>query len=81
MTAVFFSSETIKIGSLGLRVSKGIIHHGVSLNISCDLDNFYKIEPCGISEPSMTSITEMNGFTKIKYVDTILKKNLHLLFR
>ena len=69
-----------KIGSLGLRVSKGIIYHGVSLNISCNLENFYKIEPCGISKPSITSITEINGFIKTKYVDTILKKNLYLLF-
>ena len=69
-----------KIGSLGLRVSKGIIYHGVSLNISCNLENFYKIEPCGISEPSITSINEIKGLIKTKYVDTILKKNLYLLF-
>ena len=26
-----------KIASLGLRVSRGIIYHGVSLNIDCDI--------------------------------------------
>ena len=43
-----------KIASLGLRVSKGIIYHGVSLNIDCDLSYFKKIDVCGIRNSNIT---------------------------
>ena len=68
--------KNAKIGSLGLRVSKGIIYHGVSLNISCDLKNFYNIDPCGISNAYVTSVKEIIGPVKLGNIDVILKKNL-----
>ena len=71
--------KNAKIGSLGLRVSKGIIYHGVSLNISCDLKNFYQIDPCGIANSHVTSIEKIIGPIKMKYIDLILKKNLKKL--
>ena len=50
-----------KISSLGLRVSKGIIYHGLSLNVSCDLSNFYKIDPCGIKNSRVTSVKNLKN--------------------
>ena len=50
-----------KIASLGLRVSKGIIYHGVSLNIDCDLSYFKKIDVCGIRNSNITSIFSLNN--------------------
>ncbi len=69
-----------KIGSLGLRVSKGIIYHGLSLNVSCNLSPFYNIEVCGVKNPKVTSINDLLGFIDNKFVDRILKNNLNLLF-
>ena len=74
------NKKDAKISSLGLRVTRGIIYHGVSININCDLSNFYNIEPCGISQPCVTSIQELSGFTQIKKFDLILKKNIKFLF-
>lgn len=37
-----------KIGSLGIRVSRGCTYHGISLNVSMDLSPFEGINPCGI---------------------------------
>ena len=65
-----------KISSLGLRVTQGIIYHGLSINVNCDLSNFYNIHPCGIKNPCFTSINELTGIRNIKKVDKILKKNL-----
>ena len=69
-----------KIGSLGLRVSKGIIYHGLSLNISCDLSNFYKIDPCGIKNSRVTSIKNLKNFINKNEVDKVLKRKLKVLF-
>ena len=36
-----------KIAALGLRVSRGKTYHGLSLNVSMDLEPFTRINPCG----------------------------------
>ena len=69
-----------KIASLGLRVSKGIIYHGLSLNVSCDLSNFYKIDPCGIKDSRVTSVKNLKTLINRNEVDEVLKKKLKLLF-
>ena len=69
-----------KIGSLGLRVSKGIIYHGLSLNVSCDLSNFYKIDPCDIKDSRVTSVKNLNSLIDKNEVDEILKRKLKVLF-
>ena len=65
-----------KIASLGLRVSKGIIYHGMSINFNCDLTNFYQINPCGISNAIVTSVNKLNEKIKSKYLDNILQSNI-----
>ena len=68
-----------KISSLGFRVTRGIIYHGVSININCDLSNFYNIEPCGISQPCVTSMQELRGFLPMSAFDIVLKENIRYL--
>lgn len=53
--------EIRKIGSIGLRVSRGITSHGISLNLSCDLGPFDRIEACGIEGCQMTSVEAEAG--------------------
>ena len=50
-----------KIGSIGLRVSRGVTSHGISLNLSCDLGPFDRIEACGIEGCRMTSVEVETG--------------------
>ncbi|CCK80259.1 lipoyl(octanoyl) transferase LipB [Desulfobacula toluolica] len=45
-----------KIGSVGLSVKKGICFHGLAMNINTDLEPFSWINPCGLTNVSMTSI-------------------------
>lgn len=48
-----------KIGSLGLRVSRGCSYHGLSLNVAMDLEPFSRINPCGLIDMRMTQVCEL----------------------
>lgn len=48
-----------KIGSLGLRVSRGSSYHGLSLNVAMDLEPFSRINPCGLRDMRMTQISDL----------------------
>ncbi|MFN0161331.1 MAG: lipoyl(octanoyl) transferase LipB [Burkholderiales bacterium] len=45
-----------KIAALGLKVSRGLAYHGVSLNVDCDLEPFSRIDPCGYAGLATTSL-------------------------
>lgn len=45
-----------KIGSIGLRIHRGVSSHGLSVNVSCDLEPFAWINSCGIETCRATSI-------------------------
>ncbi len=72
-----FNEEDAKIASLGLRVSRGIVYHGLSINVNCNLSNFNYISPCGISNAKVTSIKELKNKIEISKFDNILKKHLY----
>jgi len=47
-----------KIGSLGLRVSRGCSYHGLALNVAMDLEPFARINPCGLLGMRMTQLAD-----------------------
>jgi lipoic acid synthetase len=50
-----------KIASLGLNVRRWVTMHGIALNIDPDMSHFDLINPCGMSNIEMTSLSaEMN---------------------
>ena len=54
-------TEMRKIGSLGLRVSRGCSYHGIALNVNMDLEPFERINPCGLTGMRMTQVAELGG--------------------
>lgn len=46
-----------KIGSIGIRVRRGVTFHGLALNVSLDFEHFGWIQPCGLSGVGVTSLT------------------------
>ena len=48
--------KNAKIGSIGLSIKRGISFHGLAFNVNIDLEPFSWINPCGMSDISMTSI-------------------------
>lgn len=50
-----------KVAAIGVRVARGVTMHGFALNVSPDLSYFTHINPCGITDRRVTSITEVLG--------------------
>ncbi|MFD0686835.1 lipoyl(octanoyl) transferase LipB [Actinomadura fibrosa] len=50
-----------KIGSIGIRVARGVTMHGFMLNCDADLSWFDKIVPCGIRDAGSTSLSRELG--------------------
>ncbi len=44
-----------KLGSVGIRIRRGISFHGLALNVNIDLEPFKWINPCGLEHIEMTS--------------------------
>ena len=56
-TGVWVEGE--KIGSIGVRIIRGVTMHGFSLNVNNDLAPFDKIVPCNIRGVRMTSMSRI----------------------
>jgi lipoyl(octanoyl) transferase len=54
-------AEVRKLGSIGLRVSRGCSYHGIALNVAMDLEPFSRINPCGYAGLRMTQVSELGG--------------------
>ena len=62
-----------KIAAIGVRVSRWVSFHGISLNISPDLDHYSGIVPCGISQHGVTSFEDLGQLVAMSEVDSTLK--------
>ena len=51
-----------KIGSLGLRISRGNSYHGLSLNVDMDTEPFGRIHPCGMEGLEITTMCDFGNF-------------------
>jgi lipoyl(octanoyl) transferase len=50
-----------KIGSIGVRVTRGVTMHGLAVNVDNDLQPFDYVVPCGIDHVRMTSVSQQTG--------------------
>ena len=62
-----------KIAAIGIRVSRWIAYHGCSINISNNLRDYKKINPCGLKNDKITSIKNENKDVNID-INKALKK-------
>lgn len=66
-----------KIASIGLRISRNMIYHGLSLNVNMDLEPFNYINPCGYDNLKMTQIVDyLNPCPNIDVVGDVLSEIL-----
>ena len=49
-----------KIGAIGIRISRWITYHGISININPDLSYYKNIIACGLKEFPITSLQELS---------------------
>ena len=70
-----------KIAAIGVRVRKWVTFHGVSLNVSPDLEHFSGIVPCGVSEHGVTSLEDLGQIASTAEVDMVMKQKFEEIFQ
>ncbi len=50
-----------KIGSIGVRIQRGVTFHGMAININNDLSIFESIVPCGLHGVEITNVAKETG--------------------
>ncbi len=68
-----------KVGFVGVKISKYITMHGISLNVSVDKDFFSRIVPCGIYDIPVCNISDFIDVDKEKVQEILIKNLLSLL--
>lgn len=69
-----------KIAALGIRVRKGISFHGISINLTPELEHFSGIVPCGVADHGVTSFADLGLKTTMAELDSALRKNFEKIF-
>lgn len=65
--------ENKKIAALGLRVKKQSTYHGLSLNVSMDLQPFKDINPCGYPDLEVTQLADYGVTDSIEEISNKLE--------
>ena len=69
-----------KIAAIGVRVSRWVSFHGISLNVSPDLSHYAGIVPCGIADQGVTSFEDLGQLVSMAEVDGALKAAFQSVF-
>ncbi|MGN6102083.1 MAG: lipoyl(octanoyl) transferase LipB [Devosia sp.] len=62
-----------KIAAIGVRVSRWVTFHGVSINVAPDLSHYAGIIPCGIADQDVTSLEDLGQIVTMEEVDGALR--------
>lgn len=65
-----------KVAAIGVRVTHGITWHGLSFNVSPDLEHFNGIVPCGLKEFPVTSLKAEGISAPISKVIEAMQRNI-----
>jgi lipoyl(octanoyl) transferase len=57
--------DGLKLASIGLRIRRGSSYHGVSLNVSLDLEPFERINVCGYRGLGVTRLADISNVSQV----------------
>ena len=69
-----------KIAAIGVRVSRWVSFHGVSLNVEPDLAEYAGIVPCGIQDHGVTSLVDLGLPVSMDEADAALRTAFERIF-
>ncbi len=69
-----------KIAAIGLRLTRWVSLHGMSLNVHPDLSHYGGIVPCGIAGHGVTSLADLGVGYSMEAVDNALRRHFELRF-
>ncbi len=69
-----------KIAAIGVRITRWVSWHGISLNVCPDLNHFTGIVPCGITEHGVTSLKALGVDTDVVQAASELRTCWNKLF-
>lgn len=69
-----------KIAAIGIRVKNWVSFHGISVNISPNLQHYDHIVPCGIKDYGVTSMQNLGKNISLEDFDKELEKNFIYIF-
>lgn len=69
-----------KIAAIGVRITRGITWHGLSLNVAPDLNHYQAIVPCGLKDFGVTSMQAEGVKASVLEVTQIMIKKMEGLF-
>lgn len=72
-----------KVAAIGIRLKRWVSYHGISLNVSPNLEHFSGITPCGITQPNfgVTSLKELGVDKTLTEIDLSLRKTFEEVFQ
>jgi len=50
-----------KVAAIGVKISRGVAHHGFAINVNTELSYYDQIVPCGIGDRPVTSMAQLLG--------------------
>ena len=74
------SEREDKIGAIGIRIKRWVTLHGISINVSPDLEHFGGIIPCGIGGYGVTSFEDIGQPLGFYDLDVELRTEFDRLF-
>lgn len=74
------NGEEEKIAAIGVRLKKWVSFHGISINVSPNLDHFGGIVPCGIREHGVASLASLGKNVTMDEMDAALKASFEDIF-